>query len=73
MVRKGHSHPQEEEAATLVLTKDEMELIREDLECIKTLPNPPQAIKVTMEAVALLLGYPPRQARVCTHRKQLLR
>lgn len=71
MVRKGHSHPQEEEAATSVLTKDEMELIREDLECIKTLPNPPQAIKVTMEAVALLLGYPPRQARNWSFMRQL--
>lgn len=54
-----------------VLTKDEMELIREDLECIKTLPNPPKAIQVTLEAVALLLGYPPRQARNWSFMRQL--
>lgn len=71
MVRKGQSDPQEEEATMSVLTKDEMELIREDLECIKTLPNPPKAIQVTLEAVALLLGYPPRQARNWSFMRQL--
>lgn len=54
-----------------VLTKDEMELIRDDFECIKTLNAPPAAIKQTMEAVALLLGYPPRQARNWGFMRQL--
>lgn len=50
---------------------DELELIKVDLDYIKNLPAPPQAIKDTMEAVTLLLGYPPRQARVSLQAIQL--
>ncbi|XP_048764163.1 uncharacterized protein LOC125672096 [Ostrea edulis] len=54
-----------------VLTMDELELIKVDLDYIKNLPAPPQAIKDTMEAVTLLLGYPPRQARNWSFIRQL--
>ncbi|XP_061169117.1 uncharacterized protein LOC133178398 [Saccostrea echinata] len=54
-----------------VLTKDDLESMKTNIEIIKALPNPPQAVKDTLEAVALLLGYPPRQAKNWAFLQQL--
>ncbi|XP_062611479.1 uncharacterized protein LOC134273304 [Saccostrea cucullata] len=54
-----------------VLTKDDLESMKTDFEIIKTLLNPPRAVQETLEAVALLLGYPPRQAGNWTFVQQL--
>ena len=47
-----------------VLTNEDLDAMKGDIKELKALAAPPQAVKNTMEAVALLLGYSPSQAKV---------
>nr|XP_022319677.1 dynein heavy chain-like protein MAL7P1.162 isoform X2 [Crassostrea virginica] len=54
-----------------VLTNEDLDSMKGDIKELKALAAPPQAVKNTMEAVALLLGYSPSQAKNWSFLRQL--